>query len=175
MALQKANNALQNAESQVGAVGAKLEDAQSAAQKFRSKVMDRLHGVVRDAKFQMDEAAGNKKLVSARFDAIKARQGLLYGKEQFAAAANLQPDVNKQKGVLSEALAKQEETTSRRNKLRDLITNLTSSEAGAKKNLDDALAEQNRLQGAIDEIDICLLYTSPSPRDATLSRMPSSA
>ena len=23
--------------------------------------------------------------------------------------------------------------------------------------------------------DICLLYTSPSPRDATLSRMPSSA
>ena len=25
------------------------------------------------------------------------------------------------------------------------------------------------------EIEICLLYTSPSPRDATLSRMPSSA
>ena len=25
------------------------------------------------------------------------------------------------------------------------------------------------------EVDICLLYTSPSPRDATLSRMPSSA
>ena len=27
----------------------------------------------------------------------------------------------------------------------------------------------------IDTDDICLLYTSPSPRDATLSRMPSSA
>ena len=27
----------------------------------------------------------------------------------------------------------------------------------------------------IEHIDICLLYTSPSPRDATLSRMPSSA
>ena len=26
-----------------------------------------------------------------------------------------------------------------------------------------------------DEFDNCLLYTSPSPRDATLSRMPSSA
>ena len=25
------------------------------------------------------------------------------------------------------------------------------------------------------EIEVCLLYTSPSPRDATLSRMPSSA
>ena len=31
-------------------------------------------------------------------------------------------------------------------------------------------------QGLLDEWDwICLLYTSPSPRDATLSRMPSSA
>ena len=27
----------------------------------------------------------------------------------------------------------------------------------------------------IDELSFCLLYTSPSPRDATLSRMPSSA
>ena len=27
----------------------------------------------------------------------------------------------------------------------------------------------------IDAINDCLLYTSPSPRDATLSRMPSSA
>ena len=26
-----------------------------------------------------------------------------------------------------------------------------------------------------NEVDGCLLYTSPSPRDATLSRMPSSA
>ena len=27
----------------------------------------------------------------------------------------------------------------------------------------------------IDDLSTCLLYTSPSPRDATLSRMPSSA
>ena len=34
-----------------------------------------------------------------------------------------------------------------------------------------------RLNGSIDENNnySCLLYTSPSPRDATLSRMPSSA
>ena len=31
------------------------------------------------------------------------------------------------------------------------------------------------ITGQTGEIDICLLYTSPSPRDATLSRMPSSA
>ena len=37
----------------------------------------------------------------------------------------------------------------------------------------------NALAGEIDEVAAsgvgCLLYTSPSPRDATLSRMPSSA
>ena len=33
-----------------------------------------------------------------------------------------------------------------------------------------------RGRDAMDELlEICLLYTSPSPRDATLSRMPSSA
>ena len=33
--------------------------------------------------------------------------------------------------------------------------------------------EENK--GIETELDVCLLYTSPSPRDATLSRMPSSA
>ena len=32
-----------------------------------------------------------------------------------------------------------------------------------------------RLQQLQDKVQTCLLYTSPSPRDATLSRMPSSA
>ena len=31
------------------------------------------------------------------------------------------------------------------------------------------------LSGDLASQDLCLLYTSPSPRDATLSRMPSSA
>ena len=31
------------------------------------------------------------------------------------------------------------------------------------------------VEGMFSEHDFCLLYTSPSPRDATLSRMPSSA
>ena len=43
--------------------------------------------------------------------------------------------------------------------------------------------EERALQGRLDELsdkrdklaNDCLLYTSPSPRDATLSRMPSSA
>ena len=38
--------------------------------------------------------------------------------------------------------------------------------------LDDTAFVQS---GATEQITVCLLYTSPSPRDATLSRMPSSA
>ena len=36
-------------------------------------------------------------------------------------------------------------------------------------------AKSNRRKFATTKPDICLLYTSPSPRDSTSSRMPSSA
>jgi len=35
--------------------------------------------------------------------------------------------------------------------------------------------KEKNIERALTMIDGCLLYTSPSPRDATLSRMPSSA
>ena len=35
--------------------------------------------------------------------------------------------------------------------------------------------QERKLETALRESHVCLLYTSPSPRDATLSRMPSSA
>ena len=39
---------------------------------------------------------------------------------------------------------------------------------------DQSLGESKK-PVAVLAYDVCLLYTSPSPRDATLSRMPSSA
>ena len=39
----------------------------------------------------------------------------------------------------------------------------------------DATMTEAELDALYDEAQVCLLYTSPSPRDATLSRMPSSA
>ena len=45
--------------------------------------------------------------------------------------------------------------------------NVIAKEYGSASSL------HNRLKEVYDKI--CLLYTSPSPRDATLSRMPSSA
>ena len=41
--------------------------------------------------------------------------------------------------------------------------------------VEDQLKKRERATDKIALVNICLLYTSPSPRDATLSRMPSSA
>ena len=49
------------------------------------------------------------------------------------------------------------------------------------KKIDESIVRANvsdgssRLLKLVFDIDTCLLYTSPSPRDAQLSRMPSSA
>ena len=40
---------------------------------------------------------------------------------------------------------------------------------------DPLLRDAIRLNLLTDRVDICLLYTSPSPRDLSTSRMPSSA
>ena len=47
-------------------------------------------------------------------------------------------------------------------------------EGDTKPSLEEDVAEIRAKTKKIEKI-ICLLYTSPSPRDATLSRMPSSA
>ena len=61
---------------------------------------------------------------------------------------------------------------------------VVSTEGYFNKDLGEALKEitdQEIKEGHknflinLDQSKICLLYTSPSPRDATLSRMPSSA
>ena len=41
--------------------------------------------------------------------------------------------------------------------------------------LQEFRSTKNHMAVVVDEYGHCLLYTSPSPRDATLSRMPSSA
>ena len=60
-----------------------------------------------------------------------------------------------------------------------------SQEEKATLNIVDSIEEQELLEAMLDSVKPayregtqgmhCLLYTSPSPRDATLSRMPSSA
>ena len=54
-------------------------------------------------------------------------------------------------------------------KQKSKVKMITTSERGVGKNRNTALMY------ATGDICICLLYTSPSPRDGLLSRMPSSA
>ena len=51
---------------------------------------------------------------------------------------------------------------------------LNSTELNSTK-IDDICLHFQVLRDAAPGVNTCLLYTSPSPRDATLSRMPSSA
>ena len=53
---------------------------------------------------------------------------------------------------------------------------ITFGSMAAKAVIRDVARVQGKSYGLADRLSkICLLYTSPSPRDATLSRMPSSA
>ena len=57
--------------------------------------------------------------------------------------------------------------------IRDIPVSIT---ALREERLDHfALETFDDLEALTPQLRICLLYTSPSPRDATLSRMPSSA
>ena len=54
-----------------------------------------------------------------------------------------------------------------------MYTDTTRPNHLAQEVIDNSVDEA--LAGHCSQIDVCLLYTSPSPRDGLLSRMPSSA
>ena len=62
--------------------------------------------------------------------------------------------------------------------LETIITNLQEKKIGVVANQASIFRESNKEQHLVDYLiqnKICLLYTSPSPRDLSTSRMPSSA
>ena len=56
-----------------------------------------------------------------------------------------------------------------------LVNVILTSNKNDNTNIALSTKIENALDFVVDEVKSCLLYTSPSPRDATLSRMPSSA
>ena len=69
--------------------------------------------------------------------------------------------------------------SSRLARLHDTYPNIhpETADIADKKQVAKAMARAIKVHGPVDcaILNACLLYTSPSPRDATLSRMPSSA
>ena len=57
----------------------------------------------------------------------------------------------------------------------DLFSTPSLGETEFQQGVKYRVAQEGELARLISTVNVCLLYTSPSPRDATLSRMPSSA
>ena len=60
------------------------------------------------------------------------------------------------------------------------IFDTTLRDGAQTQGVDFSIDDKEKISSALDKLGVdyvegCLLYTSPSPRDATLSRMPSSA
>ena len=55
------------------------------------------------------------------------------------------------------------------------IYDSTLRDGAQTKGVDFSQADKLAIAAELDQIGICLLYTSPSPRDLSTSRMPSSA
>ena len=80
-------------------------------------------------------------------------------------------------------LDKEVEKADEQSDILDYIEQLKGAETQGEEEEDDDVVEELEKAAAEaqqdaqeqDEEETCLLYTSPSPRDATLSRMPSSA
>ena len=64
-------------------------------------------------------------------------------------------------------------------KLKEWKISIADAKNGGKiktiKKIEKGLSIRDKVFHLANQVEICLLYTSPSPRDATLSRMPSSA
>ena len=57
----------------------------------------------------------------------------------------------------------------------EALMDVSSSESSDEESSDDEEEEEEEEEEFLEDSEDCLLYTSPSPRDRSLSRMPSSA
>ena len=154
-AKQAASTSLSELQSSLAQLRTEMTAAFTDAKQLRDQILRPLEKIEKRAKYQMDSASRAKKLATANFGAQTATQGLLYGKEDFDAADQMQETIDSvYRTKLEEATAETERTTANRNQLRALLTQLTNNEAIAEKALSAAKTEQERLASAINDLDI---------------------
>ena len=118
------------------------------------------------------ELAETKSQLESERDALQARLVELSSAHNAELTAALAAQLSERKSeiarVQSELADTKSQLESERDALQARLVELSSAQ-------DEELATKLAAQLSEHESEICLLYTSPSPRDATLSRMPSSA
>ena len=117
-------------------------------------------------KTQEEAAKGNKKTALGQEDFLKLMTTQLQNQDPFAPMDN--GDFIAQMAQFSTVTG----ITSMDESLKNVAAKLGETRIATAANM---LGHSVLVPGKIARADDCLLYTSPSPRDATLSRMPSSA
>ena len=117
-----------------------------------------------------DVPVGSEDILQSTIESAKQIQQLaerlkLNQSELAAKEANLQAAIDEQEGIANQAQLKIERR----------LSQLQQQTAQVRLQQRHVMQLQSSLVKSHEASKICLLYTSPSPRDATLSRMPSSA
>ena len=134
---------------------------------------DRIEGGLKRAKAQQAEAKAalekyNAQLADARAEAAEIREQARERGKQIEAEAKTNAEEESRR-IVANGEKQLEASRSQ------VVTELRSEMGQNSINLAEKILGGELSDASKKSSTICLLYTSPSPRDATLSRMPSSA
>ena len=145
-----------------------VEDARAAAlaaeeeaRAIREEILDELNDIVQDAKLREDVLASDRKFTGAFLDAAKANYGLMVrdGRdERLPAAQNVIDPIQEKLGLLT---LLRDDAIANRKELREIVRQITLSETEVKEQLEDSLADAERLESAIDERQSTFFTSSP--------------
>ena len=149
-----------------------LFDVNSAAEKCKDKIGDKWEGFANFWRTTQLEYTWLRSLMKRHKDFWKITEDSL---DKSMKAFNIDPSMKNDLLDLYKALSPYEEVQEVLKKLKEKNFKLAILSNGTPSLL-DGLVKSNNFENLFDDLfSICLLYTSPSPRDVLRSRMPSSA
>lgn len=128
------------------------EDAEAAAGKIRSRILDEMNKILARAKQREDVLASDRKFTGADFDAAKANLGLgVRDGRPTEELSSAQGTIDPIKAKLDELTLLRDDAIDNREAIQDIIREITAPETELKTQLADSLAEAERLATAISE------------------------